>query len=267
MPRSDAASLRGQVAPVLGTVGRAGVQLGVRRDGDGEVIAAAAHQLDQLECIGEVAGRGAAVGRRIAGQGQDVVHAVAVVVVQQLGQLLLGVADAGQVRHRRMGVLFVERDDQVTGAVPGGTAGAVGDRHERQVQRVERLDGALQELLARLGLGREVLDAQRRPAALVQLIDDAGHGVERTGGPVRGSALRRLERVHQQEGPGHGAHAADPRRQPARHLAHLVGDVADDLAVDDLHARRDHRRPGRTMSAVISPGEPAAATTMSAVRV
>jgi hypothetical protein len=161
-----------------------------------------------------------------------------VVVVEQLDELVLGVPDAGQVCHGRVLVLAVEVHHQVTGAVPGGAAGAVGDRHERQVDDVELLDGARQQRLARLGLGREVLDAQRRPGPGLQAVVQLAHA------PAPPSAARSAASSVLSNKKALVMAPTPPMRgdsQPAT-LGDIVGHVAGELAVDEAHSRRDDRR-------------------------
>ncbi len=62
------------------------MQLGVRGHTDGEVVHGA-HGFDQLCGVGEVAARIGAVGRRVPGERQHVVHAVGGVVGEQLVDL------------------------------------------------------------------------------------------------------------------------------------------------------------------------------------
>ncbi len=78
-----------------------------------------------------------------------------------------------------------------------------------------------------------------------------------------------LDDVGQEHGAGHRADSARHRGQPAGHLGDLGGDVAGErrLGVGPGDAHVDPAAPGLTMSAVSSPGRPAATTTMSAVLV
>ena len=64
------------------------MQLGVGGHADREVARVVPHQLHQLEGVGEVAAGVAAVGGRVAGQGQDVVDARRRVLVEQADHLV-----------------------------------------------------------------------------------------------------------------------------------------------------------------------------------
>ena len=121
------------------------------------------------------------------------------------GQLVGGVAHAGEVCHRQhrglAGDPFGDRD----GAVARRTAGAVGHRDERRPQRLELADRAPQHLLAGLVLGREELERER-PAALPKQVADAHalppgsrHGAEDTG--LRSPDDRAARRMGRRVGP------------------------------------------------------------------
>ena len=98
------------------------------------------------------------------------------VVVEQLGDVGSGVADAGQVGHGREGLLAVDPRDDVAGALAGAPEGAVGDRHERRAQLGQVGDRLLEGALGLVGLGREELERQRGPG--VEEVGDPGHGVD-----------------------------------------------------------------------------------------
>ena len=109
------------------------------------------------------------VSRRVAAEGQDVLDAARRVAVEDRGQLVAVVADAGQVRDGRQVGLALDADDQVVRPLAGRAAGAVGDRDERRLQRLQLGDGA-EQLLGRLvGLRREELEAERRRGAAAKM--------------------------------------------------------------------------------------------------
>ena len=84
-------------------------------------------------------------------------------------------------------------------------------------------------------------------------------------------AFRCLNDVRHEEGPRHRADAAGVRADPRGNLVHAVRNVTHQtsLAVLALHAAHAHVEDdsaGATMSAVMIPAEPAAATITSARR-
>ena len=84
------------------------MQLGLGGHADREVGPVGPDQLDQLAGVLEVAAGVAAVGRRVAGEGEDVLDPGLGVLVEQLLELVVGVAHAGQVGHgREAGVAFM----------------------------------------------------------------------------------------------------------------------------------------------------------------
>ena len=68
--------------------------------------------------------------RHVAAQRQDVAHPRGGVATQDLPDLVLLVADAGQVRHGGELRLLLDPHHQVVGHLPGRAAGAVGHRDE-----------------------------------------------------------------------------------------------------------------------------------------
>src|SRR3546814_10527407 len=83
--------------------------------------------LDQLAGVVVVAAGVGAVGGRVAAESEDVLDAVVGVVVEQLGDVGAGVADAGEVGHGREGLLGVDAGDDVAGALARAAQRAVGD--------------------------------------------------------------------------------------------------------------------------------------------
>ena len=143
---------------------RSRVALGERRHTDPEV-AARARQLDQLDRVGEPA-----VGRRplrprsvagVAAQQHHVLDALGGVRVEDPLELLAGVADTGQVRHRGQRGLPGDPAGDADRLVAGAAAGAVGHRDEGGPVRLERADRRPELLLARLVAGREELEGER----------------------------------------------------------------------------------------------------------
>ena len=96
--------------------------------------------------------------------------------VEDGGDLVAVVADAGEVRHRLDAVLALDAGDDVDGLLARAAAGAVGDRDEARRQLAQPVDGAQQRLLAGVGLGREELEREHR-LALVEQVADAHNRV------------------------------------------------------------------------------------------
>ena len=63
-------------------------------------------------------------------EGEDVVDAVVLVVLDDRGDLVAGVGDAGEVRHGFDAEVVADLADPVSGGSAGGAAGAVGDGHK-----------------------------------------------------------------------------------------------------------------------------------------
>ena len=76
-----------------------------------------AGQLDQLGGVGELAGAGVGIGRGVAAQGHEVLHAGLAQRDQDVGQLEAGVGHADQVGHRVERRRVQHAGDQVEGAL------------------------------------------------------------------------------------------------------------------------------------------------------
>ncbi|CAB4605689.1 unannotated protein [freshwater metagenome] len=147
---------------------------GMGGDADGE-IPFGCDQLDEFRgefefALDHVTG---IVDDRIAGQRQDVRYAGGLVLVEQRIDLVAGVADAGEMGHRRDADVLFDVDHHVAGALTGGTTGAIGDRHERRIERSEIGDGLLERACGLVGLRREELE--RTGASGSEKVGDAGH--------------------------------------------------------------------------------------------
>ena len=104
-------------------------------------------------------GFAAHAGRQVTAQGHQAVDALGLVVCQQLAQLGLLAADAGQVR-RGGDAALAHRIDGGDGAILGGTAGTVGDGAIVRFVLEKLGKGAIQKVLdALFGLGRKKLEA------------------------------------------------------------------------------------------------------------
>ena len=102
---------------------------------------------------------------RVTAQQHHVGHAGVGVRTEDLVELLLGVAHAGQVRHREHRGLAGDPAGDLDRPVAGRATGAVGHRHEGRPVGLEVADRLPQLGLARLVLRREELERER-PTAL-----------------------------------------------------------------------------------------------------
>ncbi len=241
------AQLVGEVPSIGFAVGRTRVHLRVGGDRGGET--AGRHDVfEQLDRVAVVAGLRLAVGARVAGQGEDVLDADLAIDVEEGGDVVTGVAVAGEVRHRLPLGLGAHPFDHVTGAMTIGPARAVRDRHEVGSERFERGDGATErEMSARrssAGRTRTTTSCPPREGPRSEPSRDAiaeGHAAE-------GSASDEADAAR-------GGSEADD--EPAASVAEVAfagedhGDAVfvgggDHLVVADRAARLDHRRdPGR----------------------
>ena len=130
-------------------------------------------QLDQVEREGELACAVGGLDGRVSAEGEHVLDAGLAVVDQDLGQLQAAVHDAGEVRHRGEGGGAQHPDHQIVGAPARLAPTAVGDGHERGVERLQVAKGAHERGLLRLVLGWEELEGERAPAG--EDVRDARH--------------------------------------------------------------------------------------------
>src|SRR5437763_4069230 len=107
----------------------------------------------------------------VAAQGEDVVDPRGGDLIEDLPQPADRLADARQVRHRLDAEVPLDRRRDLDSAVSRRAAGAVGDGHIRRLILAEVIQSALQLGLALLGLGREELEGEDRPALLEDLVD------------------------------------------------------------------------------------------------
>ena len=87
------------------------------------------------------------------------------IIARDLVDFLAGRADAGQMRRGRQRGFLEDPLDRRVGALSGRSAGAVGDRDEARLQRLEGLDRLPQRLLHLLRLRREEFEADLDVAA------------------------------------------------------------------------------------------------------
>src|SRR5690554_8002624 len=102
----------------------------------------------------------------LATQGDDTVDARFTVLVEQLAQVFLAVADAGQVWRGGHLHLLVELQHGVLGTVAGGATSAVGNREELGLLFGQHMGCGDQFFMAGIGLGREELEADRDVAVV-----------------------------------------------------------------------------------------------------
>ncbi len=233
-------------------------------------------QLDELDGVQELTGASRGVGGGVTAQGHEVLHARLAEGHQDLGELQSGVGDAHEVGHggQRGGAQHARH--QVVGTLARLPAAAVGHRDERRRQGFELAQGPDQGGLLGVVLGREELERVRGTA--LEHLRDQGHdqvilvpgrflvpGREwgATCYPLRSAARTALRRSM--------ARVMGPT-PPRRGVIHPATS-ATDSSTSERTLRPSHvvpapttAAPGFTMSGVTSPGEPAAATTMSARR-
>ncbi len=127
---------------------------------------------------------GADAGRGIAAQRDDVADADLVIARDDVVDLALRRADAGQMRGRDQAGLFQDAGDGGMGALAGRAAGAIGHRDEVGAERRQPLDGLPQAALHLLGLRREELEGDRgrfqRAVPVGRGGRNLGHGTHNT---------------------------------------------------------------------------------------
>src|SRR5207302_7475544 len=109
-----------------------------------------------------------------------------------------GVPDDGEMSHRRERGLGGNPFRDADGRLARGSAGAVGDRDERRVQRLELADRLPEMAFALRRLRGEELERERSLAAGEQIADRGCARCRRT----RGESLGRVE--------GHGTRLENP---------------------------------------------------------
>src|ERR1700687_6165653 len=121
------------------------------------------HEIRRMAIAVRMRGVGCAdAARRIAAQCDDMADADIVIAADDIVDLAARRADAGQMRGRQKVGLSEDAGDGGMGALPGRSAGAIGDRDEIGRERRETLDGLPQAALHLLRLRREELERDRR---------------------------------------------------------------------------------------------------------
>jgi len=153
----------GSLAPRPGQRRRFHVPLWVAGPPHAERVVLFANEANQIGCVLKAARNGlesCLTEGRIAAQRKNVLDPRGQQVVDDLCQLLAGVADARQVRHRLDARGLLDLRDQFERAVPRAPSGSVGDRDKPRLQR-----GKLSQRLHEIGgtlirLGREELEGK-----------------------------------------------------------------------------------------------------------
>ena len=165
--------LLARVAQVARAIRGVEVHLGEARGAHAEVEALA-DQPDQLHRVGEPARvrlpRGLAA-RRVAAEGEHVLDAGGLDLLEELHEALARLADARQVRHRLDAEVALDRLRDLDGAVAGGAAGAVGHRDVVGLVVLQDLERVPERLLPLVGLRREELERKDGPLPVKQVCD------------------------------------------------------------------------------------------------
>src|SRR5690606_37554760 len=90
--------------------------------------------------------------------------------VEQLAQLLLAVADAGQVRRRGNLHLLIQLQHGIEGTVAGRATGTVGDREELGLLLGQYMGRSDQFFMTGFSLRREELEADGNPVVAVHIL-------------------------------------------------------------------------------------------------
>ena len=140
--------------------------LGRACDRDGELVAELlADELDKLGRVVQIAVRAGPAEGQVAAQGEHMVDAVVKVGLQLFPDIFLGVADAGEVRHRGALAVLLDLVQNLQVLADVGAAGAVGTGNIVGLKGVELVQNsvlAAQLFHAHVRLGRENLEGECR---------------------------------------------------------------------------------------------------------
>ncbi|MNP39012.1 hypothetical protein D3C76_1325650 [compost metagenome] len=117
------------------------------------------NELNQVIGVAHFATGHAHARRQVTAQGNDALDAGGLVLGQQAAQVVLAVADAGQVRSGRDFDFAFQLQHGVQRAITGRTAGAVGAGEEIGVVRGQLTGSGEQLFMPSIGLRREELEA------------------------------------------------------------------------------------------------------------
>ena len=112
--------------------------------------------------------------RRVAAQGQDVLDRRRGVAIQQSGDLILGVANAGQMRDGGQLGFTLNSHDQVVGSLPCRAPRAIGHRNERWLEGLQLSDRLEKLFRGLVGLGWEELETEGGRTRLKNILDVHG---------------------------------------------------------------------------------------------
>ena len=133
--------------------------LGRACDRDGELVAELlADELDKLGRVVQIAVRAGPAEGQVAAQGEHMVDAVVKVGLQLFPDIFLGVADAGEVRHRGALAVLLDLVQNLQILADVGAAGAVGTGNIVGLKGVELVQNsvlAAQLFHAHVRLGRD----------------------------------------------------------------------------------------------------------------
>ena len=142
--------------------------------GEAEGIAAASDEGRQLAGVAEAVLRfheRAVAAWRVAAQGEHVLEPGIGEAVEDDGDLVAGMADAGEMRHGLEPVIALDARDDLDRLLARRAAGPVGHRDEAGFERVQVVDGAHEAALACLALGRKELEREHRPRLAEEVAD------------------------------------------------------------------------------------------------
>src|SRR5207248_6890787 len=115
---------------------------------------------------------------RIATQRQHIADAAIPEIVEDAPDFVGGVSDAGEMRHRADLLFALDALDELDGLLARAPARPVRHRNIARLDRVQLGDGLVKLSEAGVGLGREILKRNSRPAGTQDLVD--AHGSECT---------------------------------------------------------------------------------------
>ena len=116
--------------PVAIALARGRVRMRLRVGGDADrEVADVAHELDQLDGVGQLPGWQVEVGWRVAAETEHVLDPGVAITGDDLDELGARVGGTGEVRHRCHRRRAEDVDHDVVRALARGAAGAVRDRH------------------------------------------------------------------------------------------------------------------------------------------
>lgn len=129
---------------------------------------------DQIRGVAEIAIRPVVIRPilgRITSQGQDIADSRIGVAAENVRDVRLRMADAGEVWDRWDPGGLLDPEDEVVGEFARAATRPVGDGDEGGIEGFQLDDGAVQVFSARGGLGREELEGERRMSPCEDVAD------------------------------------------------------------------------------------------------